>query len=226
MGILSRFGEIMEANINALLDKAEDPAKMIDQYMRQAMDDLADVKAETAQVMAEEKRCKRLRDDAQEDVNKYQAMAEKAVLAGNDGDARELLARKANADQALATAQKTYEVAKANAEKMKQMHNKLAAEVETLRARKANVKATLAVAKTQERMTKAGDAMHGAKGSMAAFDRMEQKAQERLDAAEAAAELSGSSDPQGDDLEAKYGAGGTANVDDALAALKAKLGKD
>ena len=44
MSILERFSTIIKANINDLLDRAEDPAKMMDQYMRQLMSDLADVK--------------------------------------------------------------------------------------------------------------------------------------------------------------------------------------
>ena len=48
MGILTRFKDIMSANINALLDKCEDPEKMIDQYMRNLESDLGKVKAETA----------------------------------------------------------------------------------------------------------------------------------------------------------------------------------
>ena len=59
MGILDRFTDIIKANINDLLDKAEDPAKMIDQYMRELTDNLADVKKETAAVMAEEARVAR-----------------------------------------------------------------------------------------------------------------------------------------------------------------------
>ena len=50
MGILTRFKDIMSANINALLDKCEDPEKMIDQYMRNLESDLGKVKAETASV--------------------------------------------------------------------------------------------------------------------------------------------------------------------------------
>ena len=50
--ILKRFTDIMSANINALLDKAEDPAKMVDQYIRDIESDLGNVKAETAAVMA------------------------------------------------------------------------------------------------------------------------------------------------------------------------------
>ena len=53
-GILKRFKDIMASNINALIDKAEDPAKMIDQYLRNLEEDLGKVKAETAAIMAEE----------------------------------------------------------------------------------------------------------------------------------------------------------------------------
>ena len=73
MGILTRFKDIMSANINALLDKCEDPEKMIDQYMRNLESDLGKVKAETASVMAEETRCKRELDECTADVAKYQS---------------------------------------------------------------------------------------------------------------------------------------------------------
>lgn len=66
MGILTRFKDIMSANINALLDKCEDPEKMIDQYMRNLESDLGKVKAETASVMAEETRCKESLMNAQQ----------------------------------------------------------------------------------------------------------------------------------------------------------------
>ena len=48
MGILSRFGDIVQANVNAVLDKMEDPSKMIDQYRRELNENLAEVKKETA----------------------------------------------------------------------------------------------------------------------------------------------------------------------------------
>ena len=58
--ILDRFSTIIKSNINALLDKAEDPAKMIDQYLLDLRENLAEVKKETAGVMAEESRCRRM----------------------------------------------------------------------------------------------------------------------------------------------------------------------
>ena len=52
-GIFERLGDILSANINAMLDKAEDPGKMVDQYLRNAKEDLAEVRKNTAGVMAD-----------------------------------------------------------------------------------------------------------------------------------------------------------------------------
>ena len=60
MGILDRFATIVKANINELLDHAEDPAKMVDQYLNDLTESLAEVKREAANVIAEEKRCRRM----------------------------------------------------------------------------------------------------------------------------------------------------------------------
>ena len=79
MGVIQRFKDIMSANINAMLDKAENPEKMIDQYMRNLEDDLGKVKAETASVMAEEARAKRAYDEALAEVEKYQKYAERLL---------------------------------------------------------------------------------------------------------------------------------------------------
>ena len=69
-GILNRFKDIMSSNINALLDKVEDPMKMIDQYLRNLESDLGKVKAETAAVMAEETKSKRELDEWIASINK------------------------------------------------------------------------------------------------------------------------------------------------------------
>jgi len=70
MGILSRFKDIMSSNVNAMLDKAEDPGKMIDQYMANLQDSLGKVKAETAGVMAEEARSQRALDENTAEIAK------------------------------------------------------------------------------------------------------------------------------------------------------------
>ena len=94
MGILSRFSDIISANINALLDKAEDPAKMVDHYLRKMTEDLAAVKRETAGVMAEESRTKRLVEENSKEISSMKSWL--SVLAGNEDDARVFLIKNKN----------------------------------------------------------------------------------------------------------------------------------
>jgi phage shock protein A len=226
MGILTRFKDIMSANINALLDKCEDPEKMIDQYMRNLESDLGKVKAETASVMAEETRAKRELDECTEQVNKMQSYAEKALTAGNEADARKFLEKKQQLVSTQTALQQSYEAAATNAAKMRQMHDKLVKDIESLESRKAAIKAKVATAKAQERLNSIGSSVTGANNSMAAFSKMEAKANKMLDEANAMAELNQSQeDSDIDNLAAKYdSAPQDAAVDDELAALKAKMG--
>ena len=149
MAILERFGDIIKANINELLDKCEDPAKMIDQYLRDLTESLAEVKKETAGVMAEETRAKRMLDDNAAEVEKYYSLARKALTAGNEGDAKVFLAKKQSLVEKAASLQATYDAAHENAQKMRQMHDKLVNDIEELNGRREMVKAKMAVAKTQ-----------------------------------------------------------------------------
>ncbi|MBQ9766459.1 MAG: PspA/IM30 family protein [Lachnospiraceae bacterium] len=226
MGILSRFKDIMSANINAMLDKFEDPEKMIDQYLRDIEKDLGEVKAETASIMAEEKRCKRELDECTEEVDKLQKYAEKAVLAGNDNDAREFLSRKATMAEKQASLKTAYDLAVANTAKMRDMHDKLVKDMADLNARRDAIKAKVRVAKAQEKINELGASMKGAAESMSAFDKMEAKANAMLDKANAMAELNNSTvEASVEDLKDKYDKEPSVAVEDELAALKAKLGK-
>lgn len=226
MGILTRFKDIMSSNINALLDKCEDPEKMIDQYMRNLESDLGKVKAETASVMAEETRAKRELDECTEQVNKMQSYAEKALKAGNEADARAFLEKKQQLVSTQGSLKQSYDIAAANAAKMRQMHDKLVKDIESLESRRAAIKAKVKTAKAQERINSVGSSVLGANNSMEAFNRMEEKANRMLDEANAMAELNRSqADADIDSLAAKYDAEpvNTA-VDDELAALKAQMG--
>jgi phage shock protein A len=222
MGILKRFGDIMRSNINALLDKAEDPAKMVDQMLLDLRNDLAQVKKETAGVMADEQTAKRRVDECQANIDKYTKAAQNALKSGNEADARTLIAKKQQYAEQLAALQQTYDMAHANAVKMRQMHDKLVQDIETLELRKDTVKAKVATAKAQEHMNKITSGVDTTK-SMAAFDRMEEKANKRLDAANAAADLNAGTHTTSD-LADKYVAGCTATVDDEIEAMKLDLG--
>lgn len=224
MSILSRFGDIMAANINALLDKAEDPAKMVDQTLRNLRENLADVKKETKAVMADELSAKRRLDECQAEIARYTNAATNAVKAGQDNDARVLLEKKQSLSAKLTDLQQTYDLAHANATKMRQMHDKLVNDIAELETRKDTIKAKINVAKAQERINKVTDAAGDASDNLAAFDRMEDKADRLLDEAMAHAELNEGPKDEAADLAAKYG-GGSSNmsVEDELAAIKASM---
>ena len=225
MGILARFKDIMAANINALLDKAEDPEKMIDQTMRNLTSDLGKVKEETAAVMADEQRCKRELDECNKEIAEMQAYAEKAVLAGNDADAAKFLQEKAKLQTRQASFQKTYEASAANSMKMRQMHDKLISDISELESRRDAIKAKIRVAKAQQDINKITSTVTDSSSSIAAFQRMEDKADAMLDRAEAESALNMSvATNEIDNLASKYDATPDGGVADELAALKAKLG--
>lgn len=223
MGILTRFKDIMSSNINALLDKAEDPEKMIEQCLRNLNSDLGKVKSETAVVMAEEQRSKRELDECNAEIEKMQTYAVKALETGNEGDARKFLEKKGALTSKQQGLQQAYDLASANAQNMRAMHDKLVKDISELESRKEMIKGKMAVAKTQERLNKMTSSLNG-NSSIAAFDRMEAKANAALDKANAMAELNAGPRDSIDDLTAKY-ANASSDVDDELAALKASLGQ-
>ncbi|MFI3312898.1 MAG: PspA/IM30 family protein [Eubacteriales bacterium] len=222
MGIMERFSDIISSNINAILDKLEDPKKMIDQMLRNAIEDLAEVKKDTAAVIAEEKRCSRMVEEIQKNIAKYEGLAIKAIQAGNDGDATVFLQEKAKHTADLVPAQATLEAAAANSAKMRQMHDKLTTDINTLKARQASIKATISVAETQNRINKMGNIT--ANDAISKFNSYEAKAQNMLDRANAEAELNAPVVSAADALAARYDSS-TTDVSDELAALKAKLGQ-
>ena len=189
MGILDRFSTIVKANINALLDKAEDPSKMIDQYLTELMESLAEVKKETAGVMAEESRTRAKVEANRAEVQKYADLAKKALQAGNDGDARVFIAKKQQLETAGQGLTEAYDVARGNAEKMRQMHDKLVGDIEELKRRRETIKAKVAVAKTQSKLNEFSSGSEKAADAISAFERMEEKADRMLDREAALAEL-------------------------------------
>ena len=225
MGIISRFRDIMAANFNALLDKCEDPEKMIDQYLRDLQDDLGKVKSETAGVIADEKAAKRKLDACDEEIAKMDKYARKAVAAGNDDEARQFLDRKSELAQDRVTLEQTYNICVENSAKMRDMSKKLEADIQELKGKQASLKAKLAVAETKKKMSSVGSSGKDAGARLAAFDRMEEKVNRMMDEADAMEELNEQPGDSLDALAAKY-EDSTVDVavDDELAALKAEMG--
>lgn len=224
MGMLERFNDIVKSNITAIMDKFEDPEKMVEQYLIDLTEDLAEVKEETANVMAEETRCKKAVSDNEKAVEKYMKLAKAALEAGNEGDARIFLSKKSELAAHGENLKAALDAAKVNADKMRQLHDKLVSDIESLKVRKEAIKNKVSVAKTQEKVNKYADTANKYAGTLGAFDRMEEKADKMLNKATAIDELNKVGDTVVD-LESKYNISEKdADVEADLAALKAELG--
>ncbi|MCC5833477.1 MAG: phage shock protein PspA [Opitutales bacterium] len=99
MGIFTRFRDIIQSNLNAMLDKAEDPEKLIRLMIQEMEDTLVELKASCAGAMAGKARVLRAWDAARERSRKWEAKAQLAVEKGRDDLAREALLERRHADQ-------------------------------------------------------------------------------------------------------------------------------
>ena len=88
MGIFTRFRDIVSSNINAMLDRAEDPEKMIKLMIREMEDTLVEIKAACAGAMAEKKKVVRRLEEVRERANLWEERARLAVAKGRDDLAR------------------------------------------------------------------------------------------------------------------------------------------
>lgn len=129
MSMITRFKDIMTSNIHALLDKADDPEKIIAEYLRNLKKDLGKIKSETASVMAEEQRAKRQVDECRDEIEKMERYAVKATEAGDEGAARRFAERKVSLTSTILELQAAYQLAASKSQQMKQMHDKLIAEI-------------------------------------------------------------------------------------------------
>src|SRR5215211_2343772 len=109
MGILERLSTLIRANINDMLDSAEDPEIMLNQILRDMEGEINKARNQVAEMMAQEKL---YQDDLKAEQDKAQHMEERAmqyVRMENDAMAKEALKRKADAEANLAVLQSQVE---------------------------------------------------------------------------------------------------------------------
>lgn len=221
-GIFSRIKDIMESNVHAILDKCENPEKMLDQMLRKAKEDLAEVKTATASVMADTKAAQRAYDDALKKAESEHQCAANALRAGDEAAAQKFLDSEARIRSGILTqAENTLNIAKEHEQQMKDAHNKLCDDIDFMQSQLATIKGTMKVAKATETVNKVKGTR---RDSAATFQGYADKAQRMLDEAQAKADLNAGPKDSMDDLRQKYaapaGGGGSAAMD----ALKAELG--
>ena len=225
-GILERFKTIMSSNINALLDKMEDPEKMIDQYLRDMEKDLGSVKAETVAVMAQESAVKRKVTECEDEIKKMETYAKKALQAGNEADARMFLEKKESIRIKLESLEKEKMIAVENSLKMREMHDKLTSDIQKLNAKRNEIKSKIKMAKSAQKINSMTSST-GISGKMDSFNSIEEKVDRMLDEANASIELNSPKKDEVDDLMKKYDSGeseSSSAVDEELERLKKEMG--
>ncbi|HZH28778.1 MAG TPA: phage shock protein PspA [Azospirillaceae bacterium] len=100
MGIFSRLGDIVNANLNALLDRAEDPRKMIRLIIQEMEDTLVEVRSATVQIIADKKEIERRVADHRREAEDWRGKAEIALTRGREDLAKGALMAKARATEA------------------------------------------------------------------------------------------------------------------------------
>ena len=101
MGIFTRFKDIVNSNINALLDKAEDPEKMLRLMIQEMEDTVIEMKSSCAREMAEEIRMGKRIKEAENTIERWQQRAVMAIDKGREDMAREALLEKRSAQESL-----------------------------------------------------------------------------------------------------------------------------
>ena len=216
MYLLDRVSRLIRANLNDLLDKAEDPEKVIRQLLLDMNNQLLQVKTQVAASIADEKRLYQRYQENDQKATEWERKAELAVDKGDDDLAKEALARRNSARQSADGFYQQWQEQKAQVEQLKEALHQLERKIDEAEAKKDLLIARhrRARAETQIRETMAGI---GRSSAAADFERLEERVSVEEARAKAAAEL------DSDTVEARFAA---LEADDSLesdlAALKAR----
>lgn len=225
MGILQRLRTLIASNINAAITKAEDPEKMLEQLVLDMQRQFAEARQQVAIAMADEQRLKKQFENEVRLAGEWEAKARKALAAGDESLARDILVRKAEHDRMAAEYQAQLEQQRAAVEQLRAALQQLNNKIEEAK-RKKNL--LIARAKRAEAQKTIHETMSGLSDNSAfeAFARMESKV-DQLEAEAVVATQFSAELTQGDDLERRLKAleakPGTSDVDAQLAALKERM---
>lgn len=118
MGIFSRFSDIINSNISAILDKAEDPEKMVRLIIQEMEETLVEVRTQSAKVIADKKELRRHCDRLREEGVEWERKAEVALSKDREDLARAALKEKTQACESVEVIETDLEILDANLEKL------------------------------------------------------------------------------------------------------------
>src|SRR6185312_10308272 len=150
MSLLERVSSLVRANVNDMLDKAEDPEKMIKQYLIDMHNQLIQVKTQVAAAMADEQKLYQRYMDAQNQANDWQRKAELAVQKSEDELAKQALQRRNSFQETSDGFKAQYDEQKKEVEILKDSLSKLEAKIQEAETKKDLLIARSHVADTQQ----------------------------------------------------------------------------
>ena len=222
--LTSRIKMIVSAKADKLVSMFEDPVEVIDQAIIEAKRSYAQMKVSTQQVMAIEEKEQKKYEDLLKEAKEWQATAEGALRNKDEDAARKALEKRNSYNQKAERQKENLDQAKENTEEQKAALRRAKEEIEDMESKADYLKSKHIVAKSKIAANKAADKF-STEGVSRAFDRMEDKINNEMAMADAAAklddELGGGADEDG--LKAKYMHAGS-NVDSDLEELKKQMG--
>lgn len=217
MGIFSRFSDIVNSNINAILDKAEDPEKLVRLMIQEMEDTLVEVRSAAARSIADKKELARRLTALQKEVAEWQERAELAISKGRDDLAKAALSEKAKVGHAV---DGLSEQQRAVDEGIAKLNDDIKRLEEKLTDAKTRQKAILARHQTASRRLKVRNKIHNPKidDALVRFDLFERR-MEDLEGRVEAYDLGGKKDLRGEfeDLVSEE------SVEQELKDLKARM---
>ncbi|AOW99892.1 hypothetical protein BJP34_10895 [Moorena producens PAL-8-15-08-1] len=216
MGLFDRLSRVVRANLNDMVSKAEDPEKILDQAIVDMQEDLVQLRQAVARSIAEQKRTEQQYNKNQTEANNWQKRAQLALSKGDENLAREALVRKKTNSDTAATLKTQLDQQTNQVNTLKRNLVALEGKISEAKTKKNMLKARAQAAKANEKLQQTMGSINTS-GSLAAFERMEQKVLEMEARSEAAHELGGA------DLESQFRLLEGNDVDDELATMKAQL---
>ena len=218
--MFKRISDVISANLNDLIDRVEDPERMIKQIIREMEENISKAKEGVIEAIASEKQLQKDLEQHRRQSSEWQKKAEEALQVDKEELARAALIRKKEHDNIIKALEPSWEAAKNTSERLKTQLHALEAKLEEARRKRSTLVARHRAAEARQHMDKTLANFQAGLDAQANFARMEDKVTEMEARVEAAAELhSDASQLEKDFLAMEV----EQEVDNELAALKRKV---